>query len=61
MMMYLPVNSLNAVGTLLFSVIQKTSDFCRLYSPGSMITGFALWYLWIQTHIFSNSRTRGNR
>jgi hypothetical protein len=41
-MVYLQVKSLNAIGTLLFSVIQKTTDFYRLYNPGSMITGFTL-------------------
>lgn len=38
----IPVNSLNAVGTLLLCVIQKTSAFFVIYNPGSIITGFAL-------------------
>lgn len=41
----LPVKSLNAVGTLLFSVTQYTSHFFVLYNPGSIITGLALWNL----------------
>lgn len=44
-----PVNSLNAVGILLFCGIQKRSDLFRLYNPESIITGLALWYL--QTEI----------
>lgn len=38
----LPVNNLNAVGTLRLCVTQKTSAFFDMYKPGSMIIGFAL-------------------
>lgn len=42
---HLPVNNLYAVGMLRFSETQYTSDLWRLYKPGSIITGLALWYL----------------
>lgn len=45
-----PVKSLNADGTLLFWVTQKTSAFLLIYNPGSIIIGFALWNLPIITN-----------
>lgn len=42
------MKSLYAEGTLLFSDTQNTSDFAKLYNPGSMITGLALCALAIK-------------
>ena len=37
-----PINSLYADGTLLCSETQNKPDLCKLYRPGSIITGLAL-------------------
>ena len=46
-----PVNSLYADGTLLCSETQNTPDLWKLYRPGSIITGLALWYLRISKNL----------